>query len=247
MAKSIDILMPDPCVDPYLADFKFLGMIREGARNLYRDERLSLEDCAKKVEGLIHAHIQEQGMEELLAHISITAPDFEEKLGIKGDAKDKASQIEYAIRETIRVKVAEDPRFYESLQDRLESVLEEYRIERKDEADLLREMVKIKNQEERKTLIAKDKGLSEDEFAFYGLLEPYGGGLFSGDDKKMRDLTKKMFEIVSEKARIVDWSDKSDIQKETRREIKELLGNVGFEAGKIEAFTREVVELAKTR
>src|SRR4030065_2648159 len=90
MARSMDILMPDPVVDPYLKDLKFLGSIREGAKNLYRDERLSLEDCSKKVEDLIHAHIKETGIERILEPISITAPDFREKLEAKGSAKAKA-------------------------------------------------------------------------------------------------------------------------------------------------------------
>ena len=138
MAKSMDFFMPDPMVAPYLEDFKFLGTIREGARNLYRDERLSLKDCSKKVEALIHAHIADTGMEQILEPISITAPDFREKLEIKGKyAKAKASHVEYAIRQTIKEKIATDPAFYGSLKERLEKIIEEDRKERKDEARLL--------------------------------------------------------------------------------------------------------------
>ena len=109
MASSMDLLMPDPAVDPYLKDFRFLGSIREGAKNLYRDERLSLEDCSKKVEALIHAHIVDTGMENILEPISITAPDFREKLEMKGSPKAKASHVEYAIRQTINEKIATTP------------------------------------------------------------------------------------------------------------------------------------------
>jgi type I restriction enzyme R subunit len=95
-SMSMDFLMPDPGVEPYLEDFSFLGTIREGAKNLYRDERLSLKDCSKKVEELIHAHIMASDMENILEPISITAPDFNEKLEIKGGSKAKASHVEYA-------------------------------------------------------------------------------------------------------------------------------------------------------
>ncbi|MEK7333525.1 MAG: DEAD/DEAH box helicase, partial [Nitrospirota bacterium] len=95
-ARSMDFLMPDPVVNPYVEDFKFLGAIREGVKNLYRDERLSLEDCSKKVEALIHAHITDTGIEEILEPINITAPDFKEKLEVKGSPRAKASHIEYA-------------------------------------------------------------------------------------------------------------------------------------------------------
>lgn len=245
-AKSIDILMPDLSVEPFLEDFKFLGMICEGARNLYRDERLSLENCSQKVEKLIHAHIQDTGMERILEPINIAAPDFEEKLDVKGNIRVKASHVEQAIRETINSKVGEDPRFYESLEERLEAIIEEDSQRRKDEAELLKDLVKLKKQEEQRGEFAKEKGLSLDEFAFYGLLEPYSDELFSGDDEKRCVLTKEIVEIIKSK-KVIDWIEKEDIQKDMRRDIKSLLRAIGFPARKLEFFTREVLELARAR
>jgi len=245
-AKSMDILMPDPCVGPFISDFKFLGMVREGARNLYRDDRLSLENCSKKVENLIHAHIVDAGIEEVLAPINITAPDFEEKLEIKGNTKAKASHIEHAIRETISTKIAEDPHFYESLEEQLESIIEADRKRRKDEAELLKSLVKISKQEQRREFIAKEKGLTPDEFAFYGLLEPYKNELFGDNDKESSQFTKKIVEVIESKM-VIDWVNKEDVQKEMRRNIKDLLRKIRFPFDKLEFFTREVLELAKAR
>ena len=245
-AKSMDMLMPDPCVDPFLKDFKFLGMIREGARNLYRDDRLSLENCSKKVENLIHAHIKDTGVEEILTPINITAPDFEEKLEIKGSTKAKASHVENAIRETISAKIGEDPAFYESLKDRLESLIEADRKRRKDEAELLKGLVEVSKQEERRDLVAKEKGLSPDEFAFYGLLGFYKDELFGEDDEKTCLVTKDIVSIIKNKM-VIDWIEKEDIQKEMRRDIKDLLRKIGFPSDKLEFFTREILELARAR
>jgi type I restriction enzyme R subunit len=147
MARSMDLLMPDPVVDPYLKDFRFLGTIREGAKNLYRDERLTLDDCSKKVEALIHAYIIDTWMENILEPISITAPDFREKLEMKGSLKAKASHVEYAIRQTINEKIATDPAFYGSLKERLENIIEEDRKEREDEAKLLLNLMELGKKE----------------------------------------------------------------------------------------------------
>lgn len=245
-AKSMDILMPDPCVDPFINDFKFLGMIREGARNLYRDDRLSLENCSKKVENLIHAHIIDAGVEKILEPINITAPDFEEKLEIKGSTKAKASHVEYAIRQTVNTKVGEDPLFYGSLKEQLESVIEADRKRRKDEAELLRDLVKISKQEERREAIAKEKGLTTDEFAFYGLFEPHKDELFGGCDEKRCLFTKKTVKIIKSKI-VIDWINKEDVQKEMRRDIKNVLRKIGFPPDRLELFTREVLELARVR
>ena len=245
-ARSMDILMPDPCVNPFIDDFKFLGMIREGAKNLYRDQRLSLEYCSKKVEKLIHAHIIDAGVEEILAPVNITAPDFEEKLEIKGSRKAKASHIEYALRDTISAKIGEDPRFYESLKEQLESIIEADHKRRKDEATLLKDLVKISKQEERREAIAQEKGLTLDEFAFYGLLEPYDDKLFEGSDEKRCLLSKEIVAAIKSKA-VIDWVDKEDVQKEMRRNVKNCLRKVEFPPDELEPFTREVLELARAR
>jgi type I restriction enzyme R subunit len=213
-ARSMDFLMPDPVVVPYLEDFKFLGTIREGAKNLYRDERLSLKDCSKKVEKLIHAHITASGIESILEPINITAPDFQEKLEIKGSSRAKASHVEYAIRQTITEKVATDPAFYGSLKERLEEIIEEHIKERKDEAQLLKDLLELGNKEKDREIFARSLGLEDArEFSFYGL--------------------------------VIDWTEREDIQKEMRREIKRLLRSKGCPEDKIEPLTREIVSLAR--
>ena len=244
-ARSMDFLMPDPAVEPYLEDFKFLGTIREGARNLYRDERLSLRDCSKKVENLINAHIETIGMENILEPISITAPDFHEKLEIKGSSRAKASHVEYAIRQTITEKAAMDPSFYGSLKDQLEEIIEEYRNERKDEAQLLLDLMKLGNREKERETFAKSLGLEgAREFSFYGLLYPFRETMFADSDEKQVAFTKKIIQIIKEK-RVIDWVEKEDIQKEMRREIKKLLKSNECPEDKIEPLTREIVSLAR--
>ena len=120
---------------------------------------MTLEDCSKKVEALIHAHIVDTGMESILEPISITAPDFREKLEIKGSSKAKASHVEYAIRQTINEKIATDPAFYGSLKERLEKIIEENRKERKDEARLLLDLMELGKEEKEREPYANSLGL----------------------------------------------------------------------------------------
>ncbi len=245
LAGSMDFLMPDPVVVPYLEDFKFLGTIREGAKNLYRDERLSLKDCSKKVEKLIHAHITASGIESILEPINITAPDFQERLEIKGSSRAKASHVEYAIRQTITEKVATDPAFYGSLKDRLEEIIEEHIKERKDEAQLLKDLLELGNKEKDRENFARSLGLEDArEFSFYGLLHPFMETMFSDSDEKQVAFTKEIIGVVKDR-RVIDWTEREDIQKEMRREIKRLLRSKGCPEDKIEPLTREIVSLAR--
>lgn len=204
------------------------------------------ENCSKKVEALIHAHIIDSGVMEILAPIHITAPEFKEKLQVKGSAKAKASHVGYAIREVINAKVAEDPQFYGSLKEQLETAIETDRKRRKDEADLLKDLVSINKQEERRDLVAKEKNLTPDEFAFYGLLELYVQSFAEDADAGKIALAKKLVESIKNRI-VVDWTEKEDVQKEMRREIKNILREIKFPEDKREFFTREALELARVR
>jgi type I restriction enzyme R subunit len=244
-ARSMDFLMPDLLAEPYLEDFKFLGTIREGARNLYRDERFSLKDCSAKVEKLIHAHIESSGMESILEPISITAPDFQERLEIKGSSGAKASHVEYAIRQTITEKVATDPAFYGSLKDRLEEIIEEYRKERKDEAQLLKDLLTLGNREKERETFAQSLGLKNvREFSFYGLLHPFRQTMFSDSDEKQVACTKQVIQIIRDRS-VIDWTEKQDVQKEMRRDLKRYLRSKCCPEGKVEPLSREIVSLAR--
>ena len=206
---------------------------------------MSLRDCSKKVEKLINAHIVTVGMENILEPISITAPDFHEKLEIKGSSRAKASHVEYAIRQTITEKAASDPVFYGSLKDKLEEIIEEYRNERKDEAQLLLDLMKLGNKEKERESFAKSLGLEDArEFSFYGLLYPFREAMFADSDEKQVAFTKKIIQLIKEK-RVIDWVEREDIQKEMRREIKKLLKSNECPEDKIEPLAREIVSLAR--
>jgi type I restriction enzyme R subunit len=244
-ARSMDFLMPDPAVDPFLEDFKLLGAIREGARNLYRDERLNLKDCSKKVEKLIHAHITSTGIKNVLEPIRITAPDFNEKLEIKGSTRAKASHVEYAIRQSITEKAATDPAFYGSLKERLEKIIEDHRKEREDEAMLLKELIALGDREKERETFAKSLGLTDaKEFSFYGLLHPFRESMFSNSDEKQVAFTKEVIQVIRDKS-VIDWADKEDVQKEMRREIKKLLRSRTCPEAKIDPLAREILSLAR--
>ncbi|HET6514338.1 MAG TPA: type I restriction endonuclease subunit R [Thermodesulfovibrionales bacterium] len=247
LARSMDFLMPDPIVSPHIEDFKFLGAIREGAKNLYRDDRLGLEDCSKKVETLIHAHIVDTGIEEILEPINITAPDFREKLEAKGSVRAKASHIEYAIKQTILEKISEDPVFYGSLKDKLESLIAEDRQERKDEAEYLKKLLEMKEHEARREVYAKSLGLKDTkELAFYGLLQPLKETLFHNSDKEQAAFTKEIMRVIEDR-RVIDWPEKEDIVREMRSVIRRKLKAKGCPKGEIEPLIYGIVNLATIR
>ncbi|MBI5629898.1 MAG: type I restriction endonuclease subunit R [Elusimicrobia bacterium] len=244
-SKSMDFLMPDLRVEPFLKDFKFLGSIREGAKNLYRDERLRTEDLSGKVEALIHAHIVAEGIERLLEPLTITAPDFSEKLEAKGSDKAKAVHLEYAIRDTLHSRVAENPVFYGSLQKQLEDLIQNQKRERHDDADLVLSLMRIKETESHKDEAARKLGLDGGrEFAFFGLVSAHAKEIPLKSQEKKATLAKDVIGIVEQRA-VAEWTEREDIQKEMRREIKRLLRTKGCDEDDLPALVREFMELAQ--
>ncbi len=242
-AKSMDFLMPDPMVNPFVKDFKLLGAIREGAKNLYRDDRLELDECSKKVENLIHIHIRDAGIADILTPIYITAPDFHEQLEIKGNARAKASHVEHGIRQTITEKVSEDPVFYSSLKDQLEAVIEEDKKGRKDEAKLLLKLMELTEQEARREAYAKSLGFDDvKEVSFFGLLQPIRESMFKSDEEQV-GFTKDIIETIKELS-VIDWIDKDDIKREMRKKIRRKLKHKGCPKEKIESLIIEIMSLA---
>lgn len=246
-AKSMDFLMPDVRVDPYLKDFKFLGAVREGARNLYRDERLRMEDLSGKVEALIHAHISAEGIERMLEPLTITAPDFSEQIAAKGSDRAKAAHLEYAIRDTIVARVAENPPFYGSLRKQLEELIESQKRDRKEDADLFRSLMKIKEAESHQDEAARNLGLDgATEFAFFGLIDERADRIPTKTREERADLAKRIIAILEERA-VTEWTEREDIQREMRREIKRLLRSIGCNEDDLPAIVREFIGLAHQR
>ena len=244
-ASSAITRLTDLRVEPFLKDFKFLGAIREGAKNLYRDERLRMEDLSGKVEALIHAHITSERIERLLEPLTITAPDFSEKLAAKGSDKAKAVHLEYAIRDTLHSRVVENPVFYGSLQKQLEDLIESQKQERMDDADLVRSLMKIKDAETHKDETARKLGLDGGkEFAFFGLISGHSKDIPIKTPEEGASLAKEVIGIVEERA-VAEWTEREDVQKEMRREIKRLLRTKGCDEDELPSLVREMMELAQ--
>ncbi len=244
-ARSLDFLMPDLRVEPYLKDFKFLGAVREGAKNLYGDERLGREGLSKKIEALIHAHIAAEGIERLLEPLTITAPDFSEKLEAKGSDKAKAVYLEHALSDTLHSRVAEDPAFYGPLEKQLKDLIESQKQERRNDALYLRSLLKIKETEARRDEAARKLGLDGGkEFAFFGVTRAHAQSMALKSDDEKAALAKSVLGIVEERA-VAEWAEREDVQKEMRREIKRLLREKGCDEDELPAIVREFMEMAQ--
>ena len=76
-SQQMDVVLPDEAATPFINDLRRLGKISHGARNLFRDEQLSVADAGEKVRKLIEVFIQLAWI--LRYHLSIFLPQIFKK------------------------------------------------------------------------------------------------------------------------------------------------------------------------
>lgn len=126
--KLIDFILPHPVKRYFLDDVKVLGMIKNEAGRRYRDQELLIEGIGEKIKKLINEHLVSEGIETKVRPVSIFDDAFESALQNKPD-KAVASEMEHALRYTIRINIDKDPIYYKSLAEKLEKIIAEHRGE----------------------------------------------------------------------------------------------------------------------
>lgn len=126
--KLIDFILPDPIKKFYLDDVKVLGLIKNEAQRRYRDVELDIEGIGAKVKALINEHLVSEGIETKVRPISIFDEEFEQALEGRSN-KAVASEMEHALRYTIRINLNKDPLHYKSLAEKLEKIIAEHKGE----------------------------------------------------------------------------------------------------------------------
>ena len=140
--KCYEILMPDPLTNKYKEDIKFLSKVYQAVLNRFR-ETMNLEGCGDKVRKLIAEYIEAIGVKNIIKPVSILDKDFDKQYTELKSDKSKASEIEQAISHTININMQNDPVYYETLRERLDSIIK-------------------KNKENWETMVKELEGLKED-------------------------------------------------------------------------------------
>jgi type I restriction enzyme R subunit len=245
-AQSMDLLLPDPRALDYSADLQWLGMIRQAALTRFRDKTIDISDCGDKVRQLIEAAIVADGVSILVKEVNLFSPDFEERLNAHKSPEARASEMEHAIRHEIHTRIEEDPAFYTSLREQLERIVADYRARRIDAAQQLELQGILREQLRKRSQTAQDLGMSETAMALYGLLHGQHAAEGTLDEAK-KALSENILAAVGELVRIVDWTQKDDVQRELRSLIKRNLAATGMVDPARGELALKVMQLLKVR
>lgn len=211
---SLDAVLPLPDAKPYIADAKLFGEIQLRMRRRYRDrDEFDPSLYGEKVRALIDEHIISLDIEQKLPPISVTAPDFTQRVGGLVGERAKASEMEHALRAHITKAYNQDPARYDRLSERLEQILESYQENWAQQIQAFQEMV----DELQRTQPEQDEsGLPSHERPFYGLLvdECAGDSVLERElEQRLQEASRDVVEIVREHIGIVDFWHNAHAQK----------------------------------
>jgi type I restriction enzyme R subunit len=240
LSNYMDMLFPDPAALPFVKDLRHLAEIRARARNVYRDPQLSLNECSEKVRKLIEEHIRADSVIRVIEPTSIFSKKFDEEIKRLGSDEARATVVEHAIKQEINIKLHEDPVFYESLKERLERILFEFKDGRINAAKQLVLLEEVLDDVRHPENSAKEMGVEQNVAPFYNLIKSSGG------QEDPKDLATSIYNALDELA-VVEWSYKEDIKREMRRNIKRILRAGGCPDEKLDFLSIQILDLAKAR
>ena len=244
--------MPDAAANPFLADLKSLGKVVIGCRNRYRDEQLDIVGCGEKVRDLIEEHVRATGVDPRVPPTKLFDVEFEQVLAAQTNDRAKASEVENAIKAHIKVKLDEDPEYYQSLSLRLQEIIQ--KCENRWE-ELVQQLLLFRDgMEQEKTDQSTALGLTDEEGAFYRVLikevtEAVGDGAMDEEThQQVLDLTKELVAEFQEATQIVGFFQRDDEIRSARLKIRRAILDQPFGTRDlVQAVTDRFMDLAKVR
>ncbi|WGK70085.1 type I restriction endonuclease subunit R [Candidatus Haliotispira prima] len=248
--KQLEVILPDPAAAPFLPDLRRLGKIALYAKRLFRDEQFDIAGAGEKVKQLIEEHVYSTGVDPKIPPVDLLAPDFKEQLNAHKSPRAQASEIEYAIKHHIKIKLEDDPEYYKSLSQRLEDIIRKHEDKWKELVTMLFSF--RETMEEERQAGAESLDLSETEYAFYNTLMAEitanrgEESLDQNTEDNVKEVVQSLVSAMDEASQIVDFFDKSDEQKRLRVKIKRAI-IAKFDEDIVTSVTPKFMELARVK
>lgn len=125
--QSLDIILPNPIASPFKIPAKRFGYLMMKVKERYKDDSLSIANAGAKVRELINQHLISLGINPKIKPVELMSPKFMKQIELNVTPKAKASEMEHAIRKHLKVNMERDPILYQTLSEKLESLIQQYK------------------------------------------------------------------------------------------------------------------------
>lgn len=127
LTKCLDVVFPSKEALNFMNSYQTLAEVNVLAGKHLRDERLSMKGIPPKLRKITDAYLESKGIEVKVMPISILDENFGKDVSRHNRTKNKAAEIEHAIRHHLDVELDDDPDLQGSFAEALQRILDEFK------------------------------------------------------------------------------------------------------------------------
>ncbi len=249
--RLLDSLLPHAQARKLLGEARWFDSIRQEAASFYFDESLATAQPSPKVQKMMASYVEEIPLLNIKEYVSVFEEDFDREVKRLTSPLAKLARLQHALLHESTVRLARDPAFYGDLRQRTEDILRERLQGRCDDATTQRRLWdEIAVLRAGPAAAAQALELSEDAFAFFGILQKF----LAADRaeavqrrEQHRALAHELLAVITPSLGIIDWDIKENLQREMRRQLKLVLRNARCPHQVIEPLTAALMQIVHAR
>lgn len=236
----------------------FYSSVRSILFKLTKGEAPDTAQMNARVRQMLEGAIQSDGIEELFEtgkhiEVDIFSDEYINKINAITLPNTKIKILQRLLSQAIDEYKKVNKVMGIEFADRLKNIVDAYNNRRKDEAfanevldDVAEQLAKLLEELKKEKNSFKGMGIDFEEKAFYDILKSVSVKYeFEYPEDKMIELSKRIKEIVDDKAKYADWSTREDIKATLQVDLIILLDEFDYPPVTIDDVYKEVLEQAE--
>ncbi|MAU71535.1 MAG: deoxyribonuclease HsdR [Pseudozobellia sp.] len=250
--ESMDIILPNEAATPYKIPAKRFGYLLVKTKERYKDDTLNITGAGNKIKRLVNEHLISLGINPKIPPTELFSSNFIEELDKNKTAKAKASEMEHATRKHIKVNLADDPVFYKTMSEKLDSIIQSHW---EDWDAILEGLIDLRADIEAGRKEGSIEGVSVEEAPFYDLIIDIAYGKEATNEvmHQLKSVITQILPLVKKEIRIARFWKKKDEVEKLRGKIEDIILVIAGELNldpvidKTDKIVSEILALAKKR
>ena len=232
-------------------EIEYFKGVKVGVCKITGTGKLTTTEVNQRILNVLEQAIQEDGIIDIFKAAEKNSPEIsifsEEYMAGLKNMKNKniaAELLKKLLEGNIRLFKRTNLVKAELFSEKMEAVMNKYNNRLITSAEVIEELLKLSQEVVESRNEGKEKGLTEDEYAFYDALVKEPNVLKEMQDDVLIKLAQELTETVR-KNRTVDWDKKESARAFMRREIKRLLRKYHYPPEKADNAVQTVVKQAE--
>ena len=232
-------------------EIEYFKGVKVGVCKITGTGKLTTTEVNQRILNVLEQAIQEDGIIDIFKAAEKNSPEIsifsEEYMAGLKNMKNKniaAELLKKLLEGNIRLFKRTNLVKAELFSEKMEAIMNKYNNRLITSAEVIEELLKLSQEVVESRNEGKEKGLTEDEYAFYDALVKEPNVLKEMQDDVLIKLAHELTETVR-KNRTVDWEKKESARAFMRREIKRLLRKYHYPPEKADNAVQTVVKQAE--